>query len=298
MRNEDFSYKLFKVINYTFMVILIIVILFPYLNVFAVALSDSSKVNMTGLMVIPKSPTIQNFKVLFLDKNLVKSFIITISRLFTGVILTLTVEFMAAYAISKKNLPGRKQFTIFLMLPMYISGGLVPTYILFSKIGLLNNFLVYVLPFALGFYEIIIMRTYLYTIPESLEESAKLDGASHMRILWNIYFPLSAPIIATCALFQCVFHWNDWTTTLYFVTNRRLYSLQYVLVEILRESERMAKVVQEAILKGMMPPETTPSTTIGIRSAQIILTTLPIILFYPFLQKYFIKGMLIGGVKE
>jgi putative aldouronate transport system permease protein len=158
---------------------------------------------------------------------------------------------------------------------------------------------VYVLPVGFWFFGFILLRTYMNTIPDSLEESAKLDGANDISIMFRIYLPLCTPILATLILFTAVSHWNDWTTTLYFVTNySKLSTLAFELERILRESDRITRLIQEAIVNGLIPPSTSSGTSEGLRNAQIILTTLPIILVYPFLQKYFIQGMMVGSVKE
>jgi putative aldouronate transport system permease protein len=140
----------------------------------------------------------------------------------------------------------------------------------------------------------------LYTIPESLAESARMDGANEFKIMLRVYVPLSMPILAVMALWTAVFHWNDWTTTLYFVTDRNLFTLQYILMQVLKESERMASLFQEAIRSGLVSNVNTQAqvTPEAIRAANIIITTLPIVLVYPFLQKHFVKGVTLGAVKE
>lgn len=248
-------------------------------------------------MLIPQAPTFMNFMALFVDSNIQRSAMITVSRVILGVSLTVFVEFCAAYALSRSQMKRKRLLTMLLMIPMYISGGLIPTYLLYSRIHLINNPLVYVLPGAFAFFDFILMRTFIKTIPDSLEESAKLEGANHFQIMIRIMLPLCAPIIATVTLFNAVGHWNDWTTTLYFITSNKWTTLQFELQRILREQARLASLIQNAIMQGAIPQQV-PSTSVGLRSAQIIITTLPIILVYPYLQKYFIKGMLIGGVKE
>jgi putative aldouronate transport system permease protein len=297
MHHTSVRWKLFNGFNILFMILLSVVILYPYLNVLAISLNDNSKTAYTGIMLIPQAPTFMNFMALFVDNNIQRSAIITVSRVILGVSLTVFVEFCAAYALSRSQMKRRRLLTMLLMIPMYISGGLIPTYLLYSRIHLINNPLVYVLPGAFAFFDFILMRTFIKTIPDSLEESAKLEGANHFQIMIRIMLPLCAPIIATVTLFNAVGHWNDWTTTLYFITSNKWTTLQFELQRILREQARLAALIQNAIMQGAIPQQV-PSTSVGLRSAQIIITTLPIILVYPYLQKYFIKGMLIGGVKE
>lgn len=297
MHHTSVRWKIFNGFNILFMILLSVVILYPYLNVLAISLNDNSKTVYTGIMLIPQAPTFMNFMALFVDSNIQRSAMITVSRVILGVSLTVFVEFCAAYALSRSQMKRKRLLTMLLMIPMYISGGLIPTYLLYSRIHLINNPLVYVLPGAFAFFDFILMRTFIKTIPDSLEESAKLEGANHFQIMIRIMLPLCAPIIATVTLFNAVGHWNDWTTTLYFITSNKWTTLQFELQRILREQARLASLIQNAIMQGAIPQQV-PSTSIGLRSAQIIITTLPIILVYPYLQKYFIKGMLIGGVKE
>ena len=202
----------------------------------------------------------------------------------------------------KAKLPGKKGITLFLMVPMFIKCGLIPTYVLYSTTGLLNNFLVYILPGAFSFYNMLIIKTYMSTtISISLDESAKLDGANDLTIFFRIYLPLCKPILATVALWLIVAKWNDWITTLYYVTNPKLYTLQYLLMQVIRESERIVQMIEAAIQSGASPQDieklmkVTPDAII---SAQVVITTIPVIIVYPFLQQYFVNGIMLGAVKE
>lgn len=297
MYRQNLGQKVFNIFNMTFMICFCIIILYPYLNVLAVALNNNAVSTYSGLMLIPKIPTLMNFRALFSDNNILRSILVTVFRIIIGVSLSITVEFSASYALSRKRLLGKRSLSLFFLIPTYISGGLIPLYILYSKVHLMNNPLVYVLPGAFMFFDFILFRTFMGTIPDSLEESAKLDGANALVIMTKIYFPLCAPIIATIVLYLAVAHWNDWTTTLYFINSQKWNTLQFELQRTLREQSRLSQLVQTAIMEGQMPVQT-PYTSTGVRNAQIIISTLPIIMIYPFLQKYFIKGMLIGGVKE
>ncbi|AEE97828.1 carbohydrate ABC transporter permease [Mahella australiensis] len=293
------GYKIFKCINIILMIIVAVVMIFPYLNVLANAFNDGLDTAMGGITIFPRKPTLENFRVLLSDNSLTRAAVISVLRVLSGTVVALFVQFTAAYVFTKKDLWGRNGLLMFLIIPMFFNGGLIPQYLLYSKIGLLNNFLVYILPTAFSFYNMIIIRTYLNTIPDSLKESARLDGANEFVILARIILPLSMPIVATITLWTAVAHWNDWTTTLYFVTKTRLYTLQYILMQLLKESERIAKMMQEAQEMGLNVNNVQiRSTPEAIKAAQVVITTLPIIIVYPFLQKYFIKGVMIGAVKE
>ena len=156
----------------------------------------------------------------------------------------------------------------------------------------------YVLPGMFNFYNMIMMRTYIKTIPDSLQEAAKIDGASEFTILWRIILPLSAPILATVSLWLAVGYWNDWTTPLYYIRSTRLQNLQYLLMRVLKESEMMTRMLADAIVSGNLNNLKVTVTPEAVKAAQVVITTIPIILIYPFLQKYFIKGVMIGAIKE
>jgi len=299
VKNVSTGYRVFSFFNILFMLVVCVVVLYPYLNVLAIAFNDNSQTINTGLMLFPQAPTLSNFHVLLSDATMWRAAFNTIARIVLGVTLTLFVNFTASYALSKAYLPGRKAMIFILLIPSFITAGLIPTFILYMHLGLLNSFWVYVLPTGFWFFGFILLRTYLYTIPDSLEESAKLDGANDIYIMWRIFLPLCKPILATLILFGVINHWNDWVTTLYFITNLRVNStLAFELRRVLQEQDRMARLIQEAIIQGVLPIAQTGGTSAGIRNAQIIITTLPIIMFYPFVQKYFIQGMLVGSVKE
>lgn len=300
MKRTSTAYKIFTVFNYLIMICLSLIIVFPYLNVIAKAFNEGMDTSLGGVTIFPRVPTLDNFKTLFENPSVGVASRVTIIRVIAGVFAGLLVQFTAAYALSRKELRYKKFFHVFLMIPMYFGGGLIPQYILYSNMHLLNNMLVYILPTAFSFYNMVIIRTYMYTIPDSLSEAARLDGANEFRIFATIILPLCKPILATITLWLAVGHWNDWTTTLYFVTRRDLYTLQYVLMRVLKEAEEINKMLQEAIQSGgniniNLDNAATPE---AVQAAQIVLTTLPIVIIYPFLQKYFIKGVMLGAVKE
>lgn len=299
MRSKTNGYRLFNICNIAFIALLSLLSLYPYLNTVAVAFNDGRDSMLGGITFYPRVPTLENFSTLLRDDSIVRALFVSIAKVVSGTLIGLIVQFSAGYALTKKRLIGRNALLLYLIVPMFFSGGLIPMYLTYSELGLLNNFLVYVLPGAFAFFNVIIIRTYLYTIPDSLEESAKIDGANELTVLWRIILPLSRPILATIALWTAVMHWNDWTTTLNFVTKPSLHTLQFKLMLMIKESDMIASLVQEAAQRGEADPgrviRVTPE---GIRAAQVVVTTIPIILVYPFLQKHFIKGVLIGSVKE
>lgn len=298
--HTSLGYKVFQVFLIVSMILLSMIMVYPYLNVLAKAFNEGVDSMRGGITLFPRRPTVLNFVTLFQNKLIMNSAGISIARALIGTLLALIVQFTAAYAIKKKNLKGKGIILVFLMFPMFFGGGLIPVYILYSKLHLLNNFLVYVLPGAFNLFNMVIIRTYLSTIPESFEESAKLDGANEIIIMFKIIIPLSMPILATITLWTIVGHWNDWTTSLYFITKSKLFTMQFVLMKILREYEQLQNLIRESLErgKGISAGTGKSSTSEAIQAAQIILTTVPIIVTYPFLQKYFIKGVMIGAIKE
>lgn len=205
---------------------------------------------------------------------------------------------MAAYVLMNKKFHGRNVFIYMFLIPMYFGGGIIPQYILYSKVNLLNNFLVYILPGCFSMYNTIIIRSYLESIPSSLAEAAKIDGANDLRIAFQVILPLAKPVMATVGLWTMVGAWNDWTTTLYFVTKKDLYTLQYVLMRLLKENQAIQSMISQAAMNGEVLDISMNVTSESIQAAQLIVTTIPIVLVYPFLQKYFIQGMTLGAVKN
>jgi len=300
MNHESRSYKMFKATNMTFLSLLVFAMVFPYLNVLAYAFNDSLDSQFGGITIFPRVFTWDNFRLLFENQEVIHALWVSIARVVTGTAIAVFVQFSCAYAFTLKGVVGRGAILIFLIVPMYFNGGLIPTYLIYSELHVSNTFWVYILPVSFSLYNMVIIRSYLYTIPDSLSESARMDGANDWTIMTRIFIPLSLPIIAVMTLWTAVYHWNDWTTTLYFVTDRKLYTMQYILMQILKESERVAKLMEEAMIKGIQltsggPAHTTPQ---AIRAANIIITTIPIVVVYPFLQKYFVKGVTLGAVKE
>lgn len=293
------SRKVFVVCNTLFLLLLSFLFIAPYVNILAKALNEASDTALGGVGFLPRKWTFDNMMVILIDETTWYGFAVTVSRVIFGSAIALVVTYLAAYALLRKNLRFRKFIVGFLTVPMFFGGGLIATYVIYARLHILNTFWVYILPCAFSFYNMVVIRTYLQTIPESLCESARIDGGTELQIVWRIMLPLSMPIVATIILWNAVFYWNDWTTTLYYITDPKLYTLQYNLEQILKESERASSLIQQAQQSGRpfgdINSDMTPE---AIQAAQIIVSTLPIILVYPFLQKYFVQGVTLGSVKE
>lgn len=300
MKYQSISYRIFTVFNYTLMFCVILVTALPYLHVLAKALNDGTDTMLGGVLFWPRVPTLDNFATLFRDASMYRAILVTIVRVLVGLGLGIAVQFMAGYGLTREGLPYKAAIMVFFVIPMFFNGGIIPQYMLYSKMKLLNTFWIYVLPSAFVFFHMVIIRSYIMSsIPTSIEEAARIDGMGEFGIFAKIIMPLSKPILATVGLWIAVAHWNDWTTTLYFVQNERLHTLLYKLMQLIKESERIQQLMVEAAKAGnatgaMANVQSTPEAVV---SAQVIITTVPIIMVYPFLQKYFIHGVTLGAVK-
>jgi putative aldouronate transport system permease protein len=244
-----------------------------------------------NVVLFPVAPTVENFSYVFANNAIIQSFVISVLRTLAGIVWAVVVTGLAAYAISKKKLPFRRTLSIFFVIPMYISGGLLPTYVLMHDLHLFNNFLVYILPHGFWAFNMLLMRTYFDTIPESLEEASRMDGAKDLRILVQVVLPLSMPIISVISMYVGVWHWNEWFEPLLYVTRPQLKPLQSMLQRIIMESMGSAMEAQS----GRVTEHAVSPTS--IQMATLVVSTVPIILIYPFFQRYFIQGAMIGAVK-
>lgn len=301
MKNEGIGYFIFMVFNYLFMIAIIAATLFPYLNVLAKALNDGIDGMRGGITLWPRVFTLDNFILLLKDSDMYRATVISVCRVVLQVVLSLLVQFMAAYALSRKELWGLKVINVFFLIPMFVGAGLIPSYVLFSKLKLLNTFWIYIIPSLFSFYNVMIIRSYIASnIPNEIIEGARIDGCGEWRMLLQMIIPLSMPVLATIALWIAVGSWNDWTTTLYYIQKSSLYTLQYKLMQTIKETERITSLIQTAIESGKDVEALQNSIKVtpeSVQSAQVIIVTLPIIIVYPFLQKYFVKGVTLGAVK-
>ena len=298
MNKVSKSYSVFTIGNYIFMFLSIVVCLTPFLHTLAKALNDGNDTMKGGITIFPRVPTLQNFKILLADTSLYWAALVSVVRVVCAVLTQLAVQFMAAFALSHVDLPGRSKILLFTIIPTFIGAGMIPTYILYVNLGLLNTFWVYFVPGMFSFYNVMILRSYIEgSIPVSLSEAAQLDGASIVKVLVSIVLPLSKPVLATGALWIAVANWNDWSTTMYYITNDKLFTLQYKLMQVVKESERLQQLLQQAQLTGEIITDEVKTTPESLMSAQVIVTVLPIVMVYPWIQKYFVKGVTLGAVK-
>ncbi len=293
--------KVFIVFNTILMILLSLTFLLPYVNILAKSFNAARDTMLGGLTFWPRVFTTDNYNVVFGDSSTWTGFRVSVIRVIVGSAFSLFVTYMAAYALLRKGLRFKKIIVLFFSIPMFVSGGVISEYIVYGKnmLGIYNTFWVYIFPHTFSFYNMVVIRTYLQGIPDSLLESARLDGAGELTILRCIMLPLSMPIVATILLWSAVSHWNDWTTTLYFVENSSLFTLQYNLQLAVKQTETVQSMIADAIESGRpLGDIDTDITAESIQAAQLIVTTVPIICVYPFLQKYFMSGVMVGSVKE
>jgi len=283
----------FDVVKWMFLVLFVIATLYPILNTLAVSFNDGLDSIKGGIHLWPRQFTLKNYTTVLQKDTLIQASIITVARTAIGTVVQLLATALLAYVLSRKEFIFRKQITVLYVLTMYLNAGLIPNYLLIRNLNLLNTFSVYILPGMVSAFNMIVIRTYINGLPDSLVESAQLDGAKYWTIFWRIIMPLATPVLATVALFIAVGHWNSWfDAMLYNGFNKDLTTLQYELMKLLS-----AVTNQGANVESMKNAQNVV-TPMSVRAATTIITSLPIICLYPFLQRYFVAGLTIGGVKE
>lgn len=282
--------RVFDIINTLLILIITIIILVPLLNVVASSFAESRALAEGNFIFFPKKWSLDNYRAVFKDTSIWKAFGISVAKTLIGVVTHVFFCSMVAYGLSKRELRGRKLYTVMGIITMFFSGGMIPTYLLMKQLGLLNSFWVYILPQLFSYYDVVILMNFFRQVPSSLEEAAKIDGAGVWRTFLTIAMPLSKPALATIALFNGVFQWNDFMTAKLYMTDKDLYPVQMKLYEII--------VQQQAQSMNSIGNVALSTTSKGIQLATIVVTTVPIIIIYPMLQKHFVSGMMIGAVKE
>ncbi|WP_435924745.1 carbohydrate ABC transporter permease [Paenibacillus sp. DYY-L-2] len=285
----------FDIIVYALITIITVVTLYPFLNVLAISFNDSVDTVRGGISIYPREFTLENYKVIFSYDGLITGFKISVLRTLAGTLAGLVSGSMLAYTLARTDFQGRRFISTFLAITMYVSGGLIPGFILIKNLDLINTFAVYILPGLVSAFNIFVIRSFIDGIPYALQESAKLDGANDFTIYWRVILPLCKPALATVALFLAVGQWNSWFDTyLYNGSNENLTTLQYELMKVLQSTTTNANNVRGENLSQLMA-QVSPDS---VKMAITIIATVPILVVYPFLQKYFVKGMTLGAVKS
>lgn len=283
--------KTFQAVNYLLLTVLALITIFPLWEVFRISISTPAEASRLGFTLWPKETSLDAYRKVILNDYIWIGYMNTIIRMVLGTAIQLLLTVLIAYPLSRRNLPNRGTITMIFVFTMFFSGGLIPEYLLIRQyLHLGNSIWALVLPHAVNTFSMLIVRNYMMGIPTELEESAKMDGAGDLRILWRIMLPLSVPILVTIGLWALVWHWNQWFDALIYLDNGKSYPLQMVLRKIVMDSSPMFTDISTETAQVNVTTET-------VKAATIIVSTLPIMLIYPFIQKYFIQGIMIGSVK-
>ncbi|MCR8636458.1 carbohydrate ABC transporter permease [Paenibacillus radicis (ex Xue et al. 2023)] len=286
-----FGERIFDVFNVIALSLLMLVTLYPIYYVAISSISNPTELMAhKGMIWVPQGLSLKAYSMVFDNPMILKGYGNTLFIVIVGLLFNLTLTAFGAYALSRKGLYYRKQLTLFIIFTMFFSGGLIPYYLTVKGLGLTNTVWALIIPQAINTFNLIIMRTTFQAIPDSLEESAKIDGANDFVILFRIIIPISLPIMAVMILYYGVSHWNSWFNAMIFLRNRELFPLQLILREILISGETAGMVTGAESGDMVMLAET-------LKYATIMIATLPILFVYPFLQKYFVKGALLGAIK-
>ena len=284
------------IIIYILLILLAVVTIVPFIQVFTISMSPPEVASSYGLHLIPTKFDFSGYRSILKHRNLWVSYKNTIVRTFLGTILSMFLYIIGAYPLSKKYLPHRKFWTMIIVFTMYFSGGMIPAFLLITKLGLYGHPLSQIIPACFSIWNIILVKAYLSSIPEGLREAAKIDGAGVFRILVDVYLPLSKPILAVLAVYTIVAVWNNWFSALIYLPKTDWQPLQLYLRRVLVEDTKQIQEVmgpemaQEMVRKQMSGAQ--------MKYAMIIFTTLPVLFAYPFFQKYFVKGVMLGSLKE
>lgn len=294
IRGKKSGDKVFDYTNVIIMILVIFITLYPFWYALVGSLNIGSDYMAGGVNFWPRKFTLENYKIVLANKAILQAFLVTVSRTVIGTLTSVIFTAIFAYGYSRKNLMGRNVYAVIAMITMYFSGGLIPYYFLIKNLHLLNSFWVYIIPSLLSFWNVLIIQSFFREIPESIMESARMDGAGEYEIFFRLIIPLSKPVLATIVLFNGVGHWNSFFDSMLFTNKESLQTLQLMLMKIIRNSDQASAMVQNAAAPSITNLKT---TSVTIQLATMMVATVPILILYPFLQKYFVTGLTIGAVK-
>lgn len=292
------SDRMFLSLIYALLVLMAFVMLYPFWNSIVISFNVGSDTTRGGITFWPRQFTLENYSVVFQDQRLMNGFLVSVLRTVIGTILSIVCTAVFAYGMSKRQLMGRKGYMILCIVTMYFSGGLIPSFLINRELGLMDSFWVMIVPNIISVWNMIIFRTFFLELPEGLEESAKIDGCGHWGTFFKIVVPISGPVIATLSLFSAVWHWNDWFTASIYITSEHLLPIQTLLQQILSSNIMSEQMMQTNAAARSHMSQLQSVTTKSLTMSTMLVATIPILLVYPFLQKYFTKGVMIGSIKE
>ncbi|WP_127585545.1 carbohydrate ABC transporter permease [Paenibacillus koleovorans] len=286
------SQKVFNAFNLAFLTVLAAIMFLPFVNIIAQSFSSSKAITNGDVSLLPVDFTLINYRYVFSDPTIWRAFSISVLITVVGTLINLILTSSLAYPLSRPEYVGRKYVLLMVLMTIIFQAPLIPVFILIKNIGLMNSLWALMIPNAISAFNFFVMRSFFMNIPGELIDSSRIDGCSELRIMWSIILPLSKPAMATMGIYYAVYHWNAYTNALYYLNDRNMYPLQLKLRELIAKDDinldPTGSLYSEMI---SMSPE-------GIKMATVIVATVPILLIYPFLQKYFIKGMLIGSIKS
>lgn len=289
MKNTSLSFRIGSIMNYSILTLFGLMTLFPLLHVLAQSLSSQVAVVSNRVTIFPVDFQIGAYKLLLQDKAFYQAFGVSLFRMIAGVLLNMTLTSLMAYSLSKQSLQGRSLIMNLVIFTMLFQGGMIPSFLLLKELYLLDTIWALLLPSAISAFNLILLKNFFQSVPDSMEESAKIDGAGHATILWKIFIPLSMPSIATLSLFYAVMHWNSYFDAVMYISNQNLNPLQVYLRNMIVLNDSNIDLTNNTGL-FLVAPET-------MKAATIIASVLPMIIVYPFVQRYFVKGVMLGALK-
>ena len=294
---QSLGSRIFDVCNIIFFILCALLIIFPFFNMLAISVTGNTEFMREPYIIWPKEPTLEAYSYLFSTPLIPRAYAVTLLITVGGTVIATLVTSMLAYGLAKNDLRGHKFFMIYLLITMFFSGGLIPTYYNITKtLNLTNNLLALILPSSVSVFNFVIIRSFFRQLPPSLEESARIDGANDITILFRIIYPLSIPTLATIAMFVAVGHWNSWFNAMLYMRTEKLYPLQLIIRNYVVQEAKPADMQNMEGLRDAAGNRIYLNET-GLKMACAMASTVPMLLIYPFIQKYFEKGVTIGAVK-
>jgi putative aldouronate transport system permease protein len=290
------KFSWFNVFNYTILALFTLTCLFPFYYLFINTISNNDLSSRGLILFWPEGIHFNNYAQVFRIPGLAQATLVSVGRTVIGTALTVAASGFLGYLFTKQEMWGRRFWYRFLVITMYFNAGLIPWYLLMRNLGLINNFLAYILPAIVSPFFIILVKTFVESTPVALQESAQIDGAGYFTIFWRIVMPLITPILATIAIFSAVGQWNQFYDTLFLVTDSRLYTLQFILWRYMNEATSVAEIMRQTGGSTRLDLSMMPTAT-SVRMTVTMVVVIPILLVYPFFQRYFVQGIMIGAVK-
>lgn len=295
IKDHSLSSRILDIVVYTFLFLLLLITIAPVLHVISMSFSSSTAIDRGRVGLLPVEPTVKSYKMIWDAGKVPKSFLNSVYYTALGTAINMVMTALTAYPLSKKNLPLRGFYMTLIIITMFFGGGLIPSFLLVRSLKMYNTVWALVLPGAISSMNMIIMRTFFEGIPAELEESAHLDGANDLRILLRIILPLSTASIATIGMFYAVGHWNSWFSANIYLRESSKFPLQLILREIIMQNQMARELAEQGNLAAM--EETGYVSVEGLKYATLVISIVPMLMIYPFVQKYFVKGVMIGSLK-